>query len=344
MRKGDENMEKKKEPSGIQKAWRQLSIQNQIFLSMFLITLLGVGVLMNIVYKTSIDAIEQNYRASYQSTLKNSSRVMDMNLKNIVDVGRNFLNDEALQQILEKGNEYGGSKFTSTDRVKLRVIANEMASQQVWVNYIVFTDLYGHVYQLNNVNQGTYDFYNYYSDKDILEESWVKQAKSARGKEIFFRDSILKAGTKKGFSYAKYMINPSDGQGMGYMVVGLSQKLLGKSFVMGNESFDSSNFMVVDEDDQLVYFVGNEERENAIMQSYSNPGENHLYLFSSVTNSTTGWHIVNVVEKNEISEESKNIRLTSFLVAGCVLVVGFLMARIISRTISHPLKQLENTP
>ena len=62
MRKGDENMEKKKEPSGIQKAWRRLSIQNQIFLSMFLITLLGVGVLMNIVYKTSIDAIEQNYR------------------------------------------------------------------------------------------------------------------------------------------------------------------------------------------------------------------------------------------------------------------------------------------
>ena len=57
------------------------------------------------------------------------------------------------------------------------------------------------------------------------------------------------------------MINPSDGQGMGYMVVGLSQKLLGKSFVMGNESFDSSNFMVVDEDDQLVYFVGNEKGE-----------------------------------------------------------------------------------
>jgi len=43
MRKGDENMEKKKEPSGIQKAWRQLSIQNQIFLSMFLITPFGCG-------------------------------------------------------------------------------------------------------------------------------------------------------------------------------------------------------------------------------------------------------------------------------------------------------------
>lgn len=343
MRKGDENMEKKKQASGIQKAWRQLSIQNQIFLSMFLITLLGVGGLMNIVYKASVDAIEQNYRASYQSTLKNSSRVLDMNLKNIVDVGRSFLNDKSFQQILENGNKYGGSKFSSGDRTKLRKVANEMASQQVWVNYIVFTDLYGHVYQLNNINQGTYDFYMYYADKDILKEDWVKVANEAKGREVFFKDSILAVGSKAGFCYAKYMINPSDGEGMGYMVVGLSQKLLGKSFVMGNEGFNSSNFMVLDEDGELIYFVGNEERETAIMEAFSNPEKNSLYLFSSVTNYTTEWSIVNVVEKNELSEESKGIRLISFWVAGCVLVVGFIMARIISRTISQPLKQLENT-
>lgn len=336
-------MEKKKQASGIQKAWRQLSIQNQIFLSMFLITLLGVGGLMNIVYKASVDAIEQNYRASYQSTLKNSSRVLDMNLKNIVDVGRSFLNDKSFQQILENGNKYGGSKFSSGDRTKLRKVANEMASQQVWVNYIVFTDLYGHVYQLNNINQGTYDFYMYYADKDILKEDWVKAANEAKGREVFFKDSILAVGSKAGFCYAKYMINPSDGEGMGYMVVGLSQKLLGKSFVMGNESFNSSNFMVLDEEGKLIYFVGNEKRETAIMEAFSNPEKNSLYLFSSVTNYTTGWSIVNVVEKNELSEESKGIRLLSFLVAGCVLIVGFIMARIISRTISQPLKQLENT-
>lgn len=336
-------MEKKKQASGIQKAWRQLSIQNQIFLSMFLITLLGVGVLMNIVYKASVDAIEQNYRASYQSTLKNSSRVLDMNLKNIVDVGRSFLNDKSFQQILENGNKYGGSKFSSGDRTKLRKVANEMASQQVWVNYIVFTDLYGHVYQLNNINQGTYDFYMHYADKDILKEDWVKVANEAKGREVFFKDSILAVGSKAGFCYAKYMINPSDGEGMGYMVVGLSQKLLGKSFVMGNEGFNSSNFMVLDEDGELIYFVGNEERETAIMEAFSNPEKNSLYLFSSVTNYTTEWSIVNVVEKNELSEESKGIRLISFWVAGCVLVVGFIMARIISRTISQPLKQLENT-
>lgn len=112
---------------------------------------------------------------------------------------------------------------------------------------------------------------------------------------------------------------------------------------MGNEGFNSSNFMVLDEDGELIYFVGNEERETAIMEAFSNPEKNSLYLFSSVTNYTTEWSIVNVVEKNELSEESKGIRLISFWVAGCVLVVGFIMARIISRTISQPLKQLENT-
>ena len=182
-----------------------------------------------------------------------------------------------------------------------------------------------------------------YADKDILKEDWVKAANEAKGREVFFKDSILAVGSKAGFCYAKYMINPSDGEGMGYMVVGLSQKLLGKSFVMGNEGFNSSNFMVLDEDGELIYFVGNEERKTAIMEAFSNPEKNSLYLFSSVTNYTTGWSIVNVVEKNELSEESKGIRLISFLVAGCVLVVGFIMARIISRTISQPLKQLENT-
>lgn len=331
--------------TGIKKIWKQQSIQKQIFLSMFLITFLGVGILTNIVYKTSIDAIERNYRASYASTLKNSSRVMDMNLRNIVEVGRSFLNDTSLQKVLEKGEDYGGSTFSSKDRTTLRNVANEMASQQVWVNYVVFTDLYGHVYQLNNVNRGTYDFYNYYEDKDILEEDWVKKATAAKGREVFFGENVLSLGDENSFSYAKYMINPSTGAPMGYMVIGLSQKLLGRSFVIGSESFDSSNFMVVDGSNRnkVVYFVGNDGKKSEISAAFSDPKENDSYLFSSVTNSTTGWSVVNVVEKNELSEESKNIRLVSFGVAGVLLVMGFFLARIISKTITRPLKQLENT-
>ena len=163
-------MERKKHISGLQKKWKQQSIQNQIFVSMLLVILLGVGILGNFMYKASINAIEQNYRISYESTLKNSSRVMDMNLRSIIEGGRSFLNNEMLQQILNNGKEYGGSKFSTKDQEQLKEVANELASQQPWINYIVFADLYGHYYQLSNINIGTYDLYNYFYGRKIGSE------------------------------------------------------------------------------------------------------------------------------------------------------------------------------
>ena len=139
-------MEQKKRIPGLRKKWKQQSIQNQIFLSMLLVIILGVGMLVNFMYKASIDAIEQNYRISYEATLKNSSKVMDMNLRNIIEGGRSFLNNETLQQILDNSGEYSGSKFSTGDQEKLKDVANELASQQPWINYIVFADLYGHYY------------------------------------------------------------------------------------------------------------------------------------------------------------------------------------------------------
>jgi len=340
-------MERKKKEyfKGLKTVWGQQGIQKQIFLSMFLIVLLGVGTLINFMYKASIDAIEQNYRTSYQSTLKNSSRVMNMNLRSIIEAGRSFLNNGQLRHVLTNSKNYGGTTFSTGDQEILRSVANELASQQVWVNYIVFTDLYGHYYQLNNVNLGTYDFYNYYKGKKIMEEDWAQEIIAAKGKEVFFGENEMEATSKDGFSYGKYMINPSTREPMGVMFIGLSKKLLGRSFVMGNEGFTSSNFMVIDEsqDNQVVYFEGNKSQTGEIMNAFSKPEENHSYLFSSVKNATTGWSIVNVVEKNELSVESKRMRLVSFGLGALVLLGGFMLARIISKTITRPLKQLENT-
>lgn len=338
-------MEQKKHIFGLRKKWKQQGIQNQIFLSMLFMIILGVMVLTNFMYKASIDTIEQNYRISYESALKNSSRVLDMNLRSIIEGGRSFLNNETLRQILEHGDEYGGSKFSTKDQEKLKDIANELASQQPWINYIVFADLFGHYYQLNNIDIGTYDFYNYYYGKDISKEVWAEKVIEAKGKEVFFGEDIPGAGKGTGFSYAKYMINPSSSEPMGFMVIGLSKKMLERSFVISNEGFESSQFMVIDESqkDKLVYSVGNEKETAKIMEAFSDQEKNELYLFSSVKNATTGWSVVNVVEKNELSKESKEIRMASFLLAGFVLILSFFVARIVSKTITKPLKQLENT-
>lgn len=329
----------------MQKKWKQQSIQNQIFLSMLLVVILGLGVLVNFMYKASIDAIEQNYRISYYSTLRNSSRVLDMNLRSIIEAGRGFLNNETLQEILQHNGEYSGSKFSTKDQEKLKDIANELASQQPWINYIIFADFDGHYYQLNNINIGTYEFYNYYQNRDIMEEEWIRPVLEANGKEVFFGEDVPGSGSGDGFSFGKYMINPSTRKPMGVMVIGLSKKMLGRSFVISNVEYESSRFMVIDEnrDHELVYCVGNEEETANMIDEFYGQKKDEKYLFSSVKNATTGWSLVNVVEKDELSKESKEVRLLSFFITGCVLIISFFLARIISKTITKPLKQLEST-
>ena len=329
----------------LQKKWKQQSIQNQIFLSMLLVLILGIGILINFMYKASIAAIEQNYRLSYISSLKNSSKVLDMNLRSIIEGGRSFLNNNALQKILENSTEQEGNKFSTKEQEKLKDIANELASQQPWINYIIFADFHGHYYQLNNINIGTYEFYQYYNKREIVDEEWMKPVIEANGKEVFFGDDIPGAGNGNGFSYAKYMINPSSREPMGVMIIGLSKKMLGRSFVLSNAEYESSRFMVIDEnrDNNLVYCVGNDKETAKVISELYNKEKNEVYLFSSVKNATTGWSVVNVVEKNELSKESKEVQLISFFVTGCVLLFSFFLAQIISKSITKPLKQLEST-
>ncbi|MDO4305327.1 MAG: sensor histidine kinase [Eubacteriales bacterium] len=322
--------------------WRRRSIQDQIFISMLLVAVISIFVLGNVAYQKSAEAIEENYRKSYESTLRNSSRVMDMNLNTIIEVVRGFLTDKNLQDVLENGGDYPGYKFSSSDQQRIEETAEVLSTQHIWVNSIVFMDLYGHYYQLNNVNRGTYEFYQYYSAHSFLDEEWSGATKEANGKELFFGGNVMGIGDDNVFSMTKYLINPSTRQPMGYLVVNLSRRLIGRSFVVSGTSYQSNHYMVVDKSGQMVYFDGPEEVQEEIVRNYLMQETNREYVFSDVRNSTTGWNIANVIEKNELSQDSKNIRTTVFVCGGLIILLCFVCARLISRSITRPLNQLEN--
>lgn len=322
--------------------WRRRSIQDQIFITMVLISVFSIFVLGNIAYQTSAEAIEENYRKSYESTLKNSSRVMDMNLKSIIEAARGFLNDKNLQKVLEKGGEYPGYKFSTGDQQIIQDTAEVLSTQHAWVNSIAFMDLFGHYYQLNNVNKGTYNFYQYYSTHDFLDETWSQITKEAEGKEVFFGTDVFETGEGNVFSMTKYLINPSTRQPMGYLVVTLSCHLIGRSVVVSGTNYQSSHYMVLENGGQMVYFDGEEEEREAIKEAYFARDTDHRYVFSEVKNATTGWMIASVIEKNELSQDSKNIRITVFGCGVLIVLLCFFVARLISRSITRPLHMLED--
>lgn len=337
-------MEKNQFLSGMQKWWKQKSIRDQIFLSMLLITFLATVILGNTAYSTATNAIEDNYREAYSSTLKNSSKVLDMNLKSIIDEARDFLSNKEIQRILKLNENYKGTQFPARDQIILRKAAAALTSTQPWINSVTFMDLYNHLYQINNLNEGGYEFYLYYEENDFTEEKWCKETVNAGGKEVFFGSNVLAFAGGEGFSMTKLLIDPTTVKPMGYLVINISKKLLSRSFVLSGENATNSNYMITDDSlgGGFIYYVGNDEELQAIRQQYKGRAEKQEYVFSSVKNNLTGWNLVNAIAKNKLSRESKLIRLIVFLCGAVILVLCFALAKAISASITRPLKQLES--
>lgn len=322
--------------------WSYQRIQQQIFFSLLLISLLGIGLLGSVSYRISSRAIEKNYQLSHESTLKNSSKVLDMKLNPMIEMIRSFLNDADLQQVLENQTLDGRQYFTTAEQSTLREVGWRLTKQENSVNYVAFMDLYGHYYLLSNVNSGSYDFYRYYKEHDFLNEEWSREARIADGREIFLGKSVLGGIPLQGFSIVKYLNSPDTLKPMGYLVVDVNSRILENSFVTGSEGYSTNEYLLADlrHGCELVYARRGLGGAQDIVKEFASK-EQSRYLFTSVHNSITGWELINAIERNELSAESKLIRNTVYWCGGFLVVLSFVLAVAISRTITRPLNQLE---
>ncbi len=295
-----------------------------ISLAVFLIIALG-----NLAYRMSEGAIEQNYVSSYRAALRNSSRVLDMNLKGIIDAVRRFLNEESLQTVLKNGRTYPAGSFSPEDKKALEEVARTLAWQQALVNDVVFMDLYGHHYMLSNT-RGSYEFDLYYDEHDFLLESWSEKAEQAKGKEVFFGQNILGVDLgRQVLSMAKYLIDPATGEGMGYAVVTLSRSLVHRSYVGQDDAYKSSCFLVMDEEGKVIDSSGAEENTSSIVQSYLSLAAPDAFVFADVINDTTGWTLLHAVNRSELSRGSSSVRTAVWLGGFGALLLLIIFVRLL---------------
>lgn len=302
------------------------------FLLLFLLSIFLIWMLGYSVYRASERAIEQNYQTTYRVALKNSGRVLDMNLRSIIEVVRGFLNDRDLQQVLGK-REQLSSTFPAKDRKVLEEAARQLARLQAWVNDVIFMDLSGNHFMLSNT-RGSYEFDLYYNEHDFRREEWSRKAAEALGKEVFFGENVLGPDLGNVLCMTKYLINPSTGEPMGYLAVTLSRTLLTRSYVGGGGTDQpKSNYLVLDTEDAAVYYDGRGEEEenvrNAFLSFRKTGKPSAGLIFSDVENETTGWKLVNAAKLSELSAESRQLRNMVWLVGGIVLVFTVMLIRLL---------------
>lgn len=325
--------------------WKQHNIREQIFYSMLFLTILAVGILGTVSYYATSAAIERNYRLSYEVAMQNSSRVLDLKLKSIVEKVRDILSDRQLAKMLDGTREYDDNEFLLADQKILDSILDNITYQEQYVNSVAVMDFHGHYYFANNIRSGTYEYYNHYRTYDYQAEEWYIETERAGGREVYWGKGVL-GGTEGGdeFCMTKLMNSPSTGKPMGCIVVTMSKNMLGTSLVKTDEGYDTSSYMIVDEKHGLLpaYTTGEKEAQEKILEAYSG-GDERRYMFSTARNTTTDWRFVNVIEKNELSTTSRYLRNVVFLLGGVLVLLGFILARMLSETITKPLKQLEQT-
>lgn len=326
---------------------KKMKIKDQILLAMIIGTLLSCTILGVTIYNFSKITIENNYKNSHTYNLQVSSNIIDIQLKNIIELGRSVLTNDSFKKALtSEENKKNSRYFSSINSLTINRTISEIVSRDALIDGISIVNEYGNVlfYSKPSIPIGYYRYY--YSKDDFLEEDWVDKARKAKGKEVFYGYNVLIPDQEKDtISYVKNLINPRNRQSMGFMVVNISKKLLDEAFGTLKEGYSTNRYMIIDEDSiyPSVYFNGDQSAKNVILKDYINNNTKGRYLFSSYLNVSTGWMAVNVIEKGELKHVSAYIGGITLIAVIILILLSIYISRIISNQISKPLSTLEKT-
>lgn len=326
---------------------KKMKIKDQILLAMIIGTLLSCTILGVTIYNFSKITIENNYKNSHTYNLQVSSNIIDIQLKNIIELGRSVLTNDSFKKALtSEENKKNSRYFSSINSLTINRTISEIVSRDALIDGISIVNEYGNVlfYSKPSIPIGYYRYY--YSKDDFLEEDWVEKARKAKGKEVFYGYNVLIPDQERDtISYVKNLINPRNRQSMGFMVVNISKKLLDEAFGTLKEGYSTNRYMIIDEDSiyPSVYFNGDQSAKNVILKDYINNNTKGRYLFSSYLNASTGWMAVNVIEKGELKHVSAYIGGITLIAVIILILLSIYISRIISNQISKPLSMLEKT-
>ena len=325
-------------------------IKHQILLAMMMICVISAAVLGSIVFSFSKQTIEKNYQRAGEDNLQVSSGIIDIYLKNIVELSRTLLNNDSFKAAFLTETAQTGF-FSARNANIIDRALSELGDQNPYIQNITVVNLNGNLNYYSKLNYQSGKMQKYYMEQAILEADWVEEARVALGKELFYGYNVLFDDTDSTFSLVKELRNPADGESMGFLVINIKKSLFQKAFGKNEAGYTTNRYMIIDRKEittknssvgEMLYFNGDEAEKDNILESYLENSDGG-YLFSECHNEASDWEIVNVVEKSELSRDSSYIGWVTVMVCMAMMFLCSIIANGISRLITRPLDTLEET-
>ncbi len=118
---------------------------------------------------------------SHADNLAVSSRIIDIYLKNIVDLSRMLLNDSECKEVL-LSEETDGAYFSATNTRKLEHVLRDLSEQNTYIRGVTVIGSKGQLLFTSKLNYESGKMQPYYRENNILSSRWIPAVQRASGK------------------------------------------------------------------------------------------------------------------------------------------------------------------
>ncbi|GIO16311.1 hypothetical protein J19TS2_58660 [Cohnella xylanilytica] len=325
--------------------YRPRKLRTRILLAMALLSVPPLILLGSISFNISKDTIVRNHLDNNEHNLKTASEVADLLLRNVINMHRLILANDALRGELKASVAEGGRviDIRTANRLQNVVVRNLIDTRHIDTICLFDRGFRSVCYGSADANAGIYA--SPAGRAEIGRADWYRQAVAASGKEVFFSYNVLQpADTAGSFSSVKLLRDPADFKPIGLLVINLKKSMFAQAMNDGEDS----GFLVLDAtgaptrgvyagDPELAASFRPDDDEDEVIRALREEG----YLTIGYRNETTGWTFLHAVKASALLQDSNRIGTATTLIASVIALIAILLSLFVSGSITRPLLQLK---
>lgn len=333
------------------------SIQTSMIISFMLLISIIVLFLSMISYYNTIQDIEGMSINYTLRLLKEINFSIDSYISNMKNMGQVVVENKDVRSLMTFYSTHSGKKLTAAeqaqlDDLKARVTThmNTVANTRNDITNIAVISTKGNVVLSDSQKK-----VNPYSEYNITD--WYL-------KPLSYKDDIIVSPShvqnlveneyKWVISISKAILDQNTGTVTGVMVIDLNYKYIEnicENAQLGKNGYiyliDNDKNIIYHPQQQLIYSGIKSELIDEMLkmdstQTYLSDGSKDK-IYTKNYSSLTGWSAVGVVNTNELIKNKSGIINFYVFLAGIAIIFAGLIAIIISKAITRPVKMLENT-
>lgn len=309
-------------------------LRTKFLFSFLLIIMIMVLMIGTVIYKVSVDTIKDN-TANYSHFLIEQVGInLDKRTMDIEELAfEQFRNSNLDQAIVQEGDEQ------IRDVLRSKQIASYLSNllySREYFKYAAYVEPNGDPHEISRV-------FGKATMAVGLDPVFLDKAKQRRGKAFWGN------GAEGTLQMTKSLYGLTSGSYVGIVILGIDKKYF-ESIYSEINRLTSSDILILNEDNQLIssgdrvpiarFFMDNNFYMKGNGAGYSFQWNRTDYLYTVLTSSMEKWKIIQIISVDELTKGASAISLWTIKIIIIALIVSFLLAAILSKSITVNVQML----